>query len=266
MLVLEAGANPQVICRESGQPHPDCGLHNMLVVGEQTMFLSHLPMFHAEHRFQVILEASFRKDGQGMDKLYTQHRQSHPGTKMYTFSPGELFILPTLFTTAAPPPRQTFPGTVYHGHFERDGTEIEGLTGVDVQVQRVVYARELAPTEKKAEKLGYILFGKGQEFFLAHQITQAPDFDQIVAVRIEGHRFTDEELARGVMIMVPNRENAAAQRIKEGETVTGQGHITGSHQFLDLRMQATREVYFEEGELLKPPTFKSTEEERKAGF
>ena len=57
--------------------------HNMLVVGEQTVYLSHLPMFqggqsvhqpcrhrvHLLHRFQVILEATFSKQGKNVTDL-----------------------------------------------------------------------------------------------------------------------------------------------------------------------------------------------------
>ena len=37
--------------------------HNMVVVGEHRIFLSHLPMFMAPHNAQVILEATFAKQG-----------------------------------------------------------------------------------------------------------------------------------------------------------------------------------------------------------
>ena len=43
--------------------HP--ATHNMLVIGEQTVYLSHLPMFQEKgeepmpHRYQAILEATF---------------------------------------------------------------------------------------------------------------------------------------------------------------------------------------------------------------
>ena len=66
--------------------------------------------------------------------------------------------------------------------------------------------------------------------------------------------------------MIPDHENAPSQRIKAGEKVSGQGHVTGAHQFLALQIQANREVYFEEGELMMEPKFQQTAEERNAGF
>ena len=77
---------------------------------------------------------------------------------------------------------------------------------------------------------------------------------------------TAEELDRGVEIVFPDRENAAPQRLKGGEALSGRGLVTGAHQFLDLHVKADVELYFEEGELLVPPTFEQTPEEKKSGF
>jgi hypothetical protein len=71
--------------------------HNMLVVGEKTVFLSHLPMFHGNHGFQVILEVAFSNSGGDPQAIYAKDRQNHPETKMYTLNPEE-FVLQDLFT------------------------------------------------------------------------------------------------------------------------------------------------------------------------
>jgi hypothetical protein len=44
----------------SGHEHP--AVHGMLVVGEGQLFLSHLPMFHAPHDYQIIMEVRLRGD------------------------------------------------------------------------------------------------------------------------------------------------------------------------------------------------------------
>jgi hypothetical protein len=186
---------------------------------------------------------------------------------MYTVSPSETFVLAQLFSgDDRIPRRHAFQGTVFRGHIERGGKPIRGLTDVDVEITKVVYARELPPDERKSDKLEYILFGRGQEFFLAHRITQAPDFDQIVAVKIEASNLTEAELNRGVMVIIPNRGNSAAQRLKAKERVAAEGHVTGADQFLPLRLQVGTEYYFEEGELASPVSFARTPLERAAGF
>ena len=71
--------------------------HNMLVVGERTVFLSHLPMFGglnknkaafvSPHRYQVIVEAAFTTQGKDVTGLYRKDRQAHPDTRIYTLGP-----------------------------------------------------------------------------------------------------------------------------------------------------------------------------------
>jgi hypothetical protein len=239
----------------------------MMVVGEETIFLSHLPMFQSEHRFQVVLEATLQKDGKRLDGIYTQDRRNHSATKMYTLAPTDRFILAELFSADERMPRRnTFQGTVFRGHLERGGTPIEALTDSEVGITKVVYARELRPDEPKADKLEYILFGRGQERFLAHRITQAPDFDHLVAVKIEAPGVTEMVLDRGVIVVIADRENSAAQRLKTDELVAAVGHVTGADQPIPLHIRIGTEYYFEEGELSAPASFRQTPLEQAAGF
>src|SRR5262245_17878432 len=56
--------------------------HNMLVVGERALYLSHLPMFQEEgesmpHRYQVVLEIALAKQGGDPHRDYLEDRQKH---------------------------------------------------------------------------------------------------------------------------------------------------------------------------------------------
>jgi hypothetical protein len=261
---LNAIAGSDADCRGRPPKNRDCGTHNMMLVGDKAVYLSHLPMFHAPHQFQVILEATFEKGGKPLSSTYLTDRAQHQKVKMYTVEPAEVFVLRRMWATEGPR-RADFVGTVFRGHLERGGETIRGLAGIDVTVKRVVYAREL-PSAKRDEKLSYILFGNDKELFLAHQLSKAPDFDQIVAVEVEGHAFTRAELLRGVTVTVADRDNQVSGRIKEGETAAGQGQVTGASERFDLHVRVKRELYFEEGELLEDPSFEQTAEEKKAGF
>jgi hypothetical protein len=253
------------------QMHPEQNEppHNMMVVGEKSVFLSHLPMFMSPHNFQVILEATFTSGGRNVQEIYTKDRQSNRQTKMYTLRPEESFKLPSLFTPS-PPARNSFKGTIFRGHLERRGKKkIAGLINIDVNVKRVIYAQQLGRGFDKSDELTYILFGKGDELFLAHVIARQPDFDQILSVKIDNAP-SNEELERGVSVVIRGRENSASSRIKEKERVVVQGHVAGAHQFLQLQIQADVEFYFEEGELslsrMTDEMFDPTPEEIKAGF
>ncbi len=101
------------------------------------------------------------------------------------------------------------------------------------------------------------MFGKGEELFMAHWITKAPDFDQAVSVQIPGHEFTDEELRQGILIIVPNRANSIAGRVKPQERI---------EDAIPVAIEVDEALYFEEEELGSPPIFGQTEEEAKARF
>jgi hypothetical protein len=123
--------------------------HNMLVVGTEAVFLSHLPMFDglnegksdytSPHRYQVILEARFSLGGKDLTAVYSEDRKNHPKTKMYTLSPTAEFVLAKLFTPDAQKPElSSFRATVFRGHLERRGKPINGLKDIVVTVKQVI--------------------------------------------------------------------------------------------------------------------------------
>ena len=248
--------------------------HNMLVFGEQAVFLSHLPMFDAlnktktgfrsPHRYQVILEAAFTKEGKDLRDLYVKDRQAHPTTRIYTLNP-DTFVLSRLFTPAKTPKLRSFTATVFRGHLEQGGVPVPGLEKIVVEVVRVVHGRKFDPPVKNPGTLEYLLVGKGPERYLVHAIFAAPNFDQVLSVKSLGRELTDADLSEDVRVSVPNRKNTAAGRLREGEKVQGmlrlgppQGKTPST-----IRIEVGAQVYFEEGELRVPPTFEATPEEKK---
>jgi hypothetical protein len=258
-----------VLPLESSAEDPP-GTHNMLVIGEKTMFLSHLPMFgelnastnqfDSVHRYQAILQATLTKTG---ESVYVSDRENHPKMKMYTLSP-EDFILPRLVKGDSRSTLSAFQGTIFRGHLERGGEKIRELQDIRVQVTRVILFQELHPDSRKLLRLEYILFGKGDELFLAHRITKPPDFDQILSVQIPKGTFSDAELATGVSITVPERGNSAAQRVLTSQEVRATFATADEKRVTTIR--CLEEIYFEEGELFSPPTFRRTDLEKKADF
>jgi hypothetical protein len=270
-LAVTGLAAPRNVLAAAAEDAPNT--HNMLVVGEQKIFLSHLPMFdgldrdktafRSPHRFQVILEATFASDGKDVGKLYQSDRQAHPQTRIYTLSP-ELFVLSRLFTPRNPPALAAFTATVFRGHLEQGGRPIAGLEKTRVTVSRVVHGRMFAPGASKPGALDYILFGTGSELFLAHAVFGPPDFDHVLSVKLPGRELTDKELSGDLRIELPDRKNVAAQRLRENERVPALLRIDGASEASKLELVAGPTFYFEEGELLVPPTFDPTPEEKKS--
>jgi hypothetical protein len=256
----------------------DPATHNMLLVGAQTAYLSHLPMFEGlneektdfatPHRYQVIIEAAFTDGKRNLTDVYTADRKKNPGVKMYTLNPA-FFVLPDVDPASRSPLRKFRGNALIRGHLERGGTSFIGDFkhppdggAFDVNVVNVVHFHKFVPGAAKPTQLQYILFGKGPETFLAHFIAAPPDFDQIISVRVTGQKFSDAELSRGIAVTFPGRANTSNGRILEN------GHASGTLGGgpKPIQVDALREFYFEEGELSVPARFTPTVEEKKSGF
>ena len=244
---------------------PDFGRHNMVVFGRDTVFLSHLPMFMAPHDAQLILEVALENaDGSSLQEAWSRERESHSDQRLYTLMP-EKFALSTLYAPD-PPERGSFRARFFRGHLERGGEPIPGLADVDVRITDVVYARRF-DKRGRPDDLTYLLLGRGGELFLAHVISEPPDFDQILSVGLAGPHPDEEDLKAGIQVVFPDRANTAEARLRHEETATARGHVTGAHQFLNLELADVRELYFEEGELATSRgTFEPTPLETEAGF
>jgi len=247
---------------------PAKGVHNMAVVGRHRIFLSHLPMFMAPHDSQVILEAHFVKQGKNVDGVYFADRAANPAVRFYTLSP-EPFVLQELFQgDSTHPPRTQFKATVFRGHLEKGGEPIDRLTNIDVEV-KVVHAHGFAGTDK-GKTLTYVMFGEEPELMLAHFVSKAPDFDQILAVSATGALPPADEMERGPMVDIPQRGNLVKDRLQTKDTSAGRCHSVGAHQMRDLHLTVQAELYFEEGELsssaFTSEMMNQTKAEKAAGF
>ena len=263
--ILAAGNHEKGFAAGPATDHP--ATHNMLVVGEDTVYLSHLPMFQEKgnppmpHRYQAILEASFEKQAD-----YAKDRRDHPATTIYTLNP-ETFVLPDLVAPSAgrAPLRAFTANAVFRGHLERpDNVSI--LRNVAVSVKRVIHFHEFDPKAAKRPQLEYLLFGKGQDLFMAHLIAAPADFDQVLSVKIAGAQLANDDLANGLTILFPQLKNTPAARLKAKQHAAGKVTLRDAATGKDIQVDVIREIYFEQGELRVPPVFETTAEEKRAGF
>jgi hypothetical protein len=153
-------------------------IHGMLIFGKDTIYLSHLPMFHQPHDYQVIVEATLETSAQ---QIYLQDRASHPEQLLYTIEPLEKFVLPDEMQNL-----KSFQATLFRGHFERGGVPI--AENISIKVTSVVYFNHFDPQAAKPDTLTYLLFGHPGEQYLAHWIVAKPDFDQIASVEFDAYQ------------------------------------------------------------------------------
>jgi hypothetical protein len=212
----------------------------MLVLGAETIFVSHLPMFVPQHRYQAIWQVSF---GEEADKKYRAERaRAENADRIFTLAPKELFRLPELTTS-----RTSFPADVFVGHFERQGKRLL-LEGITVTVKSQIHFHPFVAADRRPESLAYLLFGDPHEMFLAHRISVAPNYDQVLAVK------PSKSLARvpkDGQFVVPGRGDGRA--LRAGEVISGsieaQDEGDAQPSRTPVELQVIRQIYLEEGEL-----------------
>ena len=230
----------------------DHGVHGMLLFGEETLYLSHLPMFMPMHGYQVILEVTLDHAQEDAHAVYRADRRES-GQRFHTFVPEE-FSLQRLNAEGEDALR-SFGGTVHRGHFEKGGPAI--LRDVTANVVNVIQFRKLDSDADAPTELQYLLFGRDDELYMAHLINKPPDFDQIVPVTSVSHSFSEDTLRRGIRLSIPERDNGVQSRLREGERASAR---------VEVGLEAAAEIYLEEGELSARATFDTTAEEEEAGF
>jgi hypothetical protein len=153
---------------------PTYGEHGMaLFGGKQGLYASHLPMFHAPHDYQVVLQIHLAEP-----KLDAALKNRLDGnTALWTIAP-EKFDLDRLAHGAAQP-LQRFQADLVLGHFEQGGqTQYRSAT---VLVDKVWLFRQLSPEVKSSPVARYVQVGNGTQRYLIKEIDSRPDFDHIVS-------------------------------------------------------------------------------------
>lgn len=216
-------------------------VHGMLLIGTNHIFLSHLPMFHSPHDYQVLLAATLTATEIDPTAAYLEDRRK-TGARLYTWAP-EPFSLPSLVKKhdgASP----VMYGTIFRGHFERGGTPLMS-DRVRADVTRVFHFRRFIPSTYLAEHSKYILFGESDDWYLAHWITRPPDFDQVLSVVLR--RDLPFEIPESNSILLNDRENCVEHRLVAGEKISGTA--LPSERAVDFEVGI--EIYIETNELAK---------------
>ncbi len=240
-----------------GHDHPDTtGGHGMLLFGDDALYVSHLPMFHTPHNFQVLLSVRFDDDS---SRAFLADRATGDGG-LYTFLP-----VPFPITDLDPrngPRRSSLEGTIFRGHFERGGVPI--VTGAVAEVLHVVHFSELVEREPAPDaELNYLCLGPAGRLRLVHEITARPSFDHVVTARIvpgslkdmAGRPLDDDVTAMSFRFAEPAefaRRDLPETRLTSGEIVPGtfRGTLSpsGMHGF-SAQIEVAEEIWLEIDEL-----------------
>ena len=155
--------------------NPSFGSHGMLLFGgPDALYASHLPMFHAPHDYQVILQVRLADKAQ--DAALRERLRG--GTTLWTLAP-EKFNLDRFGPGAVR--NQRFTADLVLGHFEQGGKT--QYAGAGVIVEKVLYFSQLSVPPARLAAARYLQLGDGAQRFLVKLVDSRPDFDHVVAVR-----------------------------------------------------------------------------------
>ena len=151
--------------------HPS--VHGMVLFGNQETYVSHLPMFHSPHDYQVVMKVSLNEVAQGHTlQKYVAAKQA--GHDFFTLAP-EVFDLTKIIDGS----RTTFQAGLFDGHFERDGTNLGQL---QVQITQSIHSHHLEEGRNDSGQESYFAFGANDEYYAVHLIAGKPSFDAILKV------------------------------------------------------------------------------------
>lgn len=148
---------------------PSYGSHGMALFGDRDgLYASHLPLFHAPHDVQAVLQ--LRLADARLDRELRARMQGT--TALWTIEP-EHFELSRLGPGSAAPLR-AFGANIYSGHFERGGQRL--FAGARFVVEKVLLFQRLDPRLRTRGEASYVPVGK----YLVKRLDSRPDFDHIV--------------------------------------------------------------------------------------
>jgi hypothetical protein len=161
------------------------GEHGMaLFGGKDGLYASHLPMFHAPHDYQVVLQVHVADPATDA----ALRRRLDGNTTLWTIAP-EKFELSRLAPRSATPLKR-FQADLVLGHFEQGGkTQYASAT---VVVDKVLMFHKLSPEPRAGTSASYVQIGAGTQRYLVKRIDSRPDYDHIVAYRAAPGAATDQ--------------------------------------------------------------------------
>jgi hypothetical protein len=176
-------------------------IHGMRIVGDQSIYLSHMGLFKSNcHDYQALFEVDFTGSNDPKN-IYLNAQRSDLKKNEFTLKPKNKFELPKLRSGEI----KTFNADIFEGQYERPLTKPKLIASdVTVNIKQVLYFQPFEPAAKLSSNIQYLLFGNSKEQYVAHKLTRPNDYDQILSVKTPLN-LKDSELSKAVILTFPNR-------------------------------------------------------------
>jgi len=193
------------------QPKPvplkkDDRRHAFIMVGNKTLFLVHMTMFHMEeHCYQIVLRARLPAS---IMKRFREWRRKNPK---------QAYFLANLAESAMDIPQiacgqvTSFEAEIFAGippkkeYTEWPWGDVQPVARrVRVHVERVVYYRHFDYNFDYPHNLTYVLFGAGNEAHMQSYQTKEPDFDHVLTLAAAPSWLPKNKLESAVTVNFPS--------------------------------------------------------------
>ena len=176
--------------------------HGFVMLGTNTLFLEHLPMFTMEnHRFQVILKVNIPR--YAMDTYIIEKQKNKDKPFILGNLDTNLFTLPQVKNGQL----TGFIADIFCGVPSDPNSDTPLLHNVPVTIEKIIHYRHFAEHFDYPSSLTYLLFGEGSEIFISHYIAKKMDFQQIIEVPVAPNWLSAELIETGVLINIPSLSN-----------------------------------------------------------
>lgn len=195
----------------SAQPvadHAPAGYVFLLFGTEQT-YATSLPLQGSHDTWQVIWEVELDT---ATLKTYLTRKLADQGQNVFTLSAEPLIM------TALQQKLMPFQAMLYLGIPGQEGATLVAAA-VPVRPTRAIFAAEMATIPLRPLAPKYVLFGNSQEQYLVHVLVTRPEFEQVMAVRINNEANLRLMQERGALLWQPgkwqrNKPLAVGKRLK----------------------------------------------------
>lgn len=144
--------------------------HGMVLFGDTTKYVSHMPMYHSPHDYQLVMQIQML-DSTHAPTLAPYQEAKKAGQKLFTIAP-KPFDLTQIISGKL----TEFSADLYSGHFEQSGIN---LGPIQIKIQKIILSKKLDPSEPETI-IEHVIFGSHGEYFAVHSIKGKPSFDTVL--------------------------------------------------------------------------------------
>lgn len=156
------------------------GLHGMVLFGNQTKYLAHIPMFMAPHNLQLVMSIKSieSKDGEPILQNFTKTEENSVKYTPFSIKPTKQLSLDNLALGMT----KTITTDIYYGNFEKPNSK-KVYSNAKITIDSVIISRNLPENDlplENAKMTSYYFIGNKKESYLINKISKQQPFQHII--------------------------------------------------------------------------------------